>query len=101
MSKFKAGDLALVVKRNDAPEMVGKCVELVEFVKKGFTPFSDKGWSPFSDDAWLVSGEGLVAMTGIGLLPANFTAFPESFLMPLRGEFQPEQQKSKEEEPCH
>lgn len=101
MSKFKAGDLALVVRCKDAPEMVGKCVELVEFVRFGDLPSHDSGWSPFSEDAWLVTGESLVAMTRYGLQPAEFTAFAERCLLPLRGDFHPEQQKAKEEEPCH
>lgn len=98
MSRFKAGDLAIVIKCNDAPELVGKCVELVEFVKFGCTPFSDQGWNPFDCDAWLVTGEGLLAMNGHGLVPAKFTAFPEGLLMPLRGDFTPEEMREMEKE---
>lgn len=75
MSKFKAGDLALM-KKAWHQENVGRCVELV-CVNAAYSKI-------IRETAWIVKGEGPGAWA------------PESWLMPLRGDFQPEQQKSRE-----
>ena len=95
MSQFKVGDLALVKQCADAPEMVGKCVELVEFIPAGTDHF-EYGFTPVS--AWIVSGEGLVVNTNYGLMPSEFTGFGEHLLMPLRGDFTPEEVREMEKE---
>lgn len=96
MSKFKVGDLALVKKCSDAPELVGKCVELVEFLSPGS---EHEEYGLITEPAWIASGSELVCMTVVfGLMPNETAAFAEHLLMPLRGDFQPEQQKAKEEE---
>jgi hypothetical protein len=107
MSEFKAGDLALIVgSRHKVSPNIGKSVELVKVIKNGEEfdcPDGKSRRSGVGFDAWLVEGEGLISHSiahgwryagGIALIE-------ERYLMPLRGEFQPEQQKSKEEEPCH
>lgn len=77
MSKFKPGDLALIVKAQ-YEENLGQVVTLVRI---------DWFFSFISDETcWIVEGEGRGCFC------------PESALMPLRGDFQPEQQKAKEVE---
>jgi hypothetical protein len=96
MSKFKAGDLALVVGCVRNPKNIGKAVELLEEVwpGEGFTDPSGSfriaepvGDRPF----WLAASDDLVSIEG-----KPWGLFEESHLMPLRGDFQPEQQKSRE-----
>lgn len=91
MSQFKAGDLALVWKCDEAPEMVGKCVELVQYLPAGSE--LDE-WETIPVDSWLVRGDGLIAATvGIGMIPVDETIFAEKLLMPLRGDFTPETER--------
>lgn len=92
MSKLKAGDLALVVAAS-CPENIGKVVELVrrhetdraviygqEFITRRGAP------------AWHVAGD-LVSLHDYSI---SYGFLSESCLMPLRSDFQPEQQKSQE-----
>ncbi|EME90393.1 TPA: hypothetical protein ACID5V_004145 [Pseudomonas aeruginosa] len=77
MSKFKAGDLALIVSAQ-YEENLGTVVQLVRV---------DGFYSLISGEtSWLVEGEGRGCYCR------------ESALIPLRGDFQPEQQKAKEVE---
>lgn len=95
MSKFKAGDLALVV-GSDYPENNGCQVELVAFVTHGSHISSVRTEQDFHN----VSGKGLWYVVGrVGnpsLELAGESFFEECQLMPLRGDFQPERQKSQE-----
>ncbi|HCI2725791.1 hypothetical protein FA385_25605 [Pseudomonas aeruginosa] len=77
MSKFKAGDLALVI-NHTFPPVVGTCVELISRHLVGPVDRSnpmDPGVyeTPEGEPVW------------------------EKWLMPLKGDFHPEQQKAKEE----
>lgn len=95
MSNFKAGDLALIANCPIAPEMVGKCVYLVGRMDPGdwYGEFHNFTRSP----AWVVKGKGLLSMDGFGSWAlCSQTAIEEKHLLPLRGDFQPEQQKSQE-----
>lgn len=88
MSQFKPGDLALVINSGDEA-CIGRIVEILEVLidtKKeykayGFTHGGLADGSPSAfvdfggDDIWL---------------------FAQKNLMPLKGDFQPEQQKSRE-----
>lgn len=73
MSHFKPGDLALIIGTTGRrPELIGRTVQIVERVP-------------------LISGPGWTWMEG----PWEERAC-EKHLMPLRGDFAPEQQKSRE-----
>lgn len=98
MSKFKAGDLALIV---DCilPELIGKVVELVEKVPPGLSARAGKrNWRNMGEDeSWIITGDGLLCMTVIGNIePDRFTLISEKKLMPLGGDLQPEREKSQE-----
>lgn len=96
--QFKPGDLALVVACK-IPELIGKVVELVEMIPAGgTTKTGDREWENKTNDAaWLVTGPGLLCLTVKGNVePDTFTSIAERKLMPLRGDFQPERQKSQE-----
>lgn len=102
MSKFKAGDLAIIVGVHTKTENLGRVVELVERLLPGqsfrrpdgvMTKLNENSPSP----GWLVVADDLVSSQG----HKGFASVDERHLMPLKGDFQPEQQKAKEEEPCH
>ncbi|MEE5060516.1 hypothetical protein V2J93_17140 [Pseudomonas alliivorans] len=90
--KFKPGDLALVIKSR-APQHIGRCVEVLGVLiddreiyqylgetHEGAADFSLSAFIRFDDcGVWMIK---------------------QSSLMPLRGNFAPEQQKAKEAEPC-
>lgn len=102
MSKFKAGDLALIIgtQHGDSPN-IGKCVELVSWLKPGDSLISPDGVSRkcASDNAvWQVIGNGILArnVRELWIDAGGVALCEERFLMPLRGNFQPEQQKAKE-----
>lgn len=101
--QFKPGDLALIVGAHRFTDNVGKACELAEFL----VPDQVSAWRDPADgrpvrnasgrECWLVFGEGLVSSiqdtSGACLvMPAH--------LMPLHGDFDPEQQKTNEAEPC-
>ena len=88
---FKAGDLALtLVDRCGVPAMTQ--VELVELVEPGrLLTMVNGGKARFSYPAWRCS---------TALIPDADLMFRTRELMPLRGDFIPEQQKAKEAEPC-
>ena len=79
MSNFKAGDLALLVKATN-PENLMKCVSILRRAGQ------EKHDLPGCD--WVIEG----ALIG----DAEEFQCPDSWLAPLRGDFQPEQQKSRE-----
>lgn len=90
MSKFKAGDLALLLM--DVLHMKsGSVVELLMPLKAGRI-VQEKGGDQIrvSEHSWaFYHGEE----------PSRSCGFcPERFLMPLNGDFQPDQQKAKEVE---
>lgn len=99
MSKFKAGDLALIV-RASIDENLGKVVELVGWSDESEIVLSDGGRvnNPSRLRCWEVSADQLIATSM--LFPDGFTtkrgAVPEKNLMPLRGDFHTEREKSRE-----
>lgn len=96
---FKTGDLALIVACPLVPVLVGRCVQLVECVGAGCDSFSSHGpWFNRGDsNAWVVEADGLVSLTtGGSLVEHPCCCIAEKYLMPLRGDFAPEQQKSWE-----
>ncbi|MDG9785383.1 hypothetical protein [Metapseudomonas otitidis] len=98
MSKFKPGDLALIVNCYE-PENIGKCVELVELVPNGCTyesgEFEVTNGSGMS--LWHVAGD-IRTVFDDGDVMVGHAQKAECNLMPLRGDFQPEQEKAKEVE---
>lgn len=89
-NQFKAGDLAITLKPGYGIAAMAT-VQLELFLGKGKKAQEPDGnlWTaPF--DGWVVGRDG----------EDGFGFFKASSLMPLRGYFEPEQQKSKEAEPC-
>ncbi|WGY37374.1 hypothetical protein [Pseudomonas aeruginosa] len=83
MSKFKAGDLALNLQ--DIPSCIsaGVVVELMSRLAPGDLFAEDGQTFQVIRPAWWVLHEG------------DRLYIPERYLMHLRGDFQPEQQKAK------
>lgn len=100
MSKnFKPGDLALIVGCFSSPVNIGKCVELVIAVQPGeMTKFNNETWfNDASEVSWIVHGEFLKTRKLNGsYTDSQFALTCGSYLMPLHGDFQPEQQMNKE-----
>lgn len=104
-NQFKPGDLALIIgsKVPDSPN-VGRSVELVRLIRTGER--LDKGDGTFArhvgGEAWIVSAKGLkLRSLSRGWIDASDQAVcSEKYLIPLRGDFEPEQQKAKEAESC-
>jgi hypothetical protein len=97
MSKFKAGDLALIVGGERHTRNIGKVCELAFPVTPGMVfknPVNGYRSTVRSEKpGWFVVGDTLIADNGLG-----YCLIQEKYLIPLRGDFQPEQQKSKEVE---
>ena len=98
MSKFKAGDLAVIIGAFNVTSNIGQACELVEYLQAEQV----STWVDPSDGlriqnaagspAWLVVGSELTSWCG----SPGWVLAAERHLMPLRGDFQPEQQKAKE-----
>ncbi|MGN8346342.1 hypothetical protein ACLEJQ_22335 [Pseudomonas sp. SMV71] len=96
---FKPGDLAIIVGCRINPEDIGKLVELSERVLLNGYFTTPSGWRVFSASpgtCWVVLSENIASYGG----DHGWALVDEKHLMPLRGDFTPEQQKSKEAEPC-
>lgn len=101
MSNLKSGDLCLIVGARKHLENIGKVVRLSHYLMAGdVTP---GGVRCDSDDVWVCYGEGLLVTkfsrstmteyrTG-----SPYTLTQSNHLMKLKGDFQPEQQKAKEQ----
>ncbi|OSN39543.1 hypothetical protein [Pseudomonas syringae] len=99
--QFKPGDLALIVDRRARETNVGRVVRLVEsmgfpdtYQWEGITYIN-----PRASQVWVIEVEGSPLETRFGGLVTR-GPICEYKLMPLRGDFAPEQQKAKEVEPC-
>lgn len=101
MSKFKPGDLALVIKANHE-ENLGKVVTLIRSTSENVIDCGDgsKTVNPNKLICWVIQHEELVTTNELfGFkLKSSTGACPESWLMPVRGDFQPEKEKVKEVE---
>ncbi|RON17929.1 hypothetical protein BK660_21810 [Pseudomonas brassicacearum] len=105
-SNFKSGDMALIV-NSVCAENIGKTVRLVQFVPVGGEPKVDgKIYTPREHPTWIVESiDGAASLlsprvTTGELMRISAGPCREVWLMPLRGDFAPEQQKAKEAEPC-
>ena len=103
-SNFKVGDPALIIRAQFFPDQIGVVCELIQFHQAGdqyITPQGEVLHAP--EAAWMVGGDavngGYTWMGDVFRTPGQAIA-PEKYLMPLRGDFTPEQQKAKEAEPC-
>lgn len=97
MSKFKIGDLALIVGCNTNPKNLGKVVELIAWVAPGEIFHGQDGRKYLADTdqrdgGWIVQSENFISRDRL-----DWGWVEERHLMPLKGDFQPEQQKAKEE----
>ena len=99
MSRFKAGDLALIVgSASGYSKSVGKFVELIEPVIPGGT-YKINGRTYLLNESnsagagWKVKGD-LVSVNGFN----GFCLVAERHLMPLRGNFTPEEMREMEKE---
>lgn len=93
--QFKPGDLALII----GGPVAGCCVELISFHCAGSRVLLASGSYCTSDvESWRVCGDGLTAKFGNfpERRPVKDGLIKPELLMPLRGDFQPEQQKSQE-----
>ena len=100
-NQFKAGDLAML-KSSGAPELVGSVVELIEYLGDG-TVVRHEGRMIINDlraRIWWVSLTSGQLFENLDGHKASDGFCAEYRLMPLRGDFTPEQQKAKEAEPC-
>ena len=95
MSRFKAGDLAIVVGCNRCEYNIGKTVELVRFVKKGEVVELDGARSRSAIDAWVISGESVAywSMKNEVMVIGREGLAAEEHLIPLRGDFTPEEMR--------
>lgn len=89
-NQFKPGDLAIVI-RAVRESLLGRCVEVLDTLIDEAEEYSYrghcfKGDADGSPSAFIDFGGGIIAF------------FDQKNLMPLRGDFQPEQQKSMEVE---
>lgn len=87
MSQFKPGDLAITL-IDLPPVMAGSVVELETKITKGDLVRTPSGLLIANGNGWICIHE---------LVPGK-CAYGDSALMPLRRDFQPEQQKAKEVE---
>lgn len=103
--QFRPGDLALVAgSRTGTSPNIGRAVELMIKLAPGQvfdTPNGRKATNASGYVAWAVHAEGATAVGDSGRVDVGgIFLIQERFLMPLRGDFEPEQQKAKEAEPC-
>lgn len=97
--QFKPGDLALIV-NSKITENIGRVVELVRRTDENIIKTPDGGVfaNPDRLACWVVAGDSLKATRVLDGTESfnSFGAAAERNLMPLRGDFQPERQKSQE-----
>lgn len=99
--QFKAGDLAVIVGCHRDPRNIGMTCELVRWVSAGDEYELRPGvWLGCPGDAWLIEGQHIIGGYHDGFTGKIFdvkgTAIADSkHLMPLRGDFTPEQQKTQ------
>lgn len=97
-NQFKPGDLALIVGATTDTKNIGKAVELIELVppytySKSILPNGYRATHNEPTPCWLVAGESLVqhdqSFNGFGIRAPHF-------LVPLRGDFEQEQERFRQ-----
>jgi hypothetical protein len=98
MSQLKPGDLALIIKSTNE-ENIGRVVTIVSFTCQGERIDQDNaGFSIADHGDVIVDGEIVVRRKRDKKIKHTVSrhVFSPDCLMPLRGDFAPEQQKSRE-----
>jgi hypothetical protein len=95
---FKPGDVAVIVGANSLTQNIGKQCELLRLIVSGDMYIAPNGAVYQHDDVpcWVVVGEGLFWIADGDPVLGDFGVHEPRHLMPLRGDFTPEQQKAKE-----
>ena len=96
---FKPGDPAIITVGLNG----GCCVRLISFHTQGRVILKTGMYTDVKGDEWRVEGDNLVARAGSddSLIPVQDGLIHKKYLMPLRGDFAPEQQKSREVDHVH
>lgn len=100
--QFKPGDLALIVGAHRFPENIGAVVELVAYLPAGQQYTSPDGEIITSPgDCWEITGESICGgyidlWSGFVVRTPKRGLVDPEHLIPLRGDFAPEQHKAKE-----
>lgn len=91
---FKPGDLAIITVGLNG----GCCVRLISFHDRGRVILKNGMYTEAKGQEWRVEGDNLVARAGVddALISVRDGLIHQRYLMPLRGDFAPEQQKGKE-----
>ncbi|ORL69480.1 hypothetical protein B7H19_11175 [Pseudomonas putida] len=103
--QFKPGDLALVIGSSQGTSSnIGMAVELVQQLETDAGFVMPDGRTIFNRGplCWVIYADGASAQLSNGGIVdiGGFALCMEIYLMPLRGNFEPKQQKAKESEPC-
>lgn len=95
---FKSGDQVIIIGANTLTQNIGKQCELRELVVEGQCYVAPNGevYEHKGSPCWTLVGEGLLAIVEGELVEFGFGCHEPRHLMPLKGEFEPEQQKSLE-----
>ena len=97
--QFKSGDLALIVGAFTMVQNIGKQCELVQFIQPEEIYVAPNGITYQHADVpvWIVRGDGLYRWFEDETIDqGDWGLCAPQHLIPLRGDFAPEQQKSKE-----
>lgn len=96
--QFKSGDFVVIVGANSLTQNIGKQCRLREYVTKGDLYVAPNGIVYQHEDVpcWTLVGDGLVAVVEDEVVDLGFGIHEPRHLMPLRGDFAPEQAKSRE-----
>ena len=98
-NQFKPGDLALIVGANSMFQNIGKACELIQLVEMGELYTAPNGvlYQHADSACWVVTGDGLCRWFEDGSIEQSDWGLCEPrHLRSLRGDFQPERQKSRE-----
>lgn len=99
MSKFKSGDLAVIIGSTVA-ENIGKTVQLVEFMGSGSFTYGN-GDYPEGPARWVVRSHDGSACLAVAKAKSGYITYKveglcrEAWLMPLCGDLQIEKEKAK------
>lgn len=96
-NQFKPGDLA-ILKSSEAEHLIGSVVELIAYIgsEPHMTYAGTEAFNPHQHRIWWVAITSGQTFDSIIRGPVSDGFCGEFRLMPLRGDFQPEQQKSRE-----
>lgn len=100
-NQLQQGDSAVIIGAFSLVENIGRGVELIHFIPPFGEAFCQDGYFEADGDGlWIVSGEDLARNAEGGKVISNLAGCAPQHLRPLRGDFEPEQQKQRKAEPC-